>query len=162
MGLTLYEINERIEELTSTMIDPETGEILEEVLAEIDQLNMDMDEKLENIGIVIKSVTAEVDALKAEEKALKRRIEVRMNKIDRLSEYVNNILRGTPKKYTRVEYGYRRSQSVDVVNEEIVPNELCRFETKRTPMKADIKKLLKDGKNVPGCVLVEKNNLNIK
>lgn len=160
--MNLYEINEKIDELTNTMIDPDTGEILEDVLAEIDELQMDMDEKLENIGIVIKSVTAEIDALTAEKKNLEKRIKVRMNKISRLSEYVNNILKGTPKKYAKVEYGYRKSQSVDVVNEEIVPDELCIFKTERKPSKTDIKKLLKDGKEVPGCILVESQNLQIK
>lgn len=162
MGLSLYEINTEIEALTDILIDEETGEINEEVLQKLEQLDIDLDEKLESYGVVIKNLTAEIDALTAEKKALTRRIEVRANRITRMSEIVNRILKGKKKRYDKVEYSYRQSSSVNVVNEDLVPDELCNLKVSRNPMKTEIKKLLKKGHEVPGCVLEEKNNLLVK
>ena len=160
--VNLYQINEQIEMLAEQMIiDSETGEIDEEVMAQLEQLNIDFDEKMENIGIIIKSTTAEVDALVNEKKALEKRIKVKMNKINRLCDYVNSVLKGKKREYGRVVYGFRRGTKVNVVNEDLVPDALCKYETTRKPMKTEIKALLKDGKDVPGCLLEETMNLQV-
>ena len=62
MGLNLYQINEQIEELSEKMVDAD-GVIDEEVMEQIEALQIDMDTKLENIGILIKSLRAEVEAV---------------------------------------------------------------------------------------------------
>lgn len=161
MGLNLYQINEQIEELSEKMIDVD-GVIDEEVMEQIEALQLDMDTKLENIGILIKSLRAEVEALKAEKDGLDTRIKVRINKIDRLSNYVSNNLKGKKKSYDRVEYGFRKSEKVEVVNPDIIPDEYMKVETTSKPMKTEIKKVLKEGKKVPGCVLETNLNLQVK
>lgn len=162
MTMSLYEIDARIEELTERLVDPETGEIDEEVLAELDQLDIDLDEKLESYGVVIKSLKAEIEALTAEKKAIEQRIRVRANRITRMSELVNRILKGEKKKYPKAEFSYRKSKAVEIVNEELVPDYMCRFETVKRPVKANIKDVLDNGGEVPGCRLVISNNLQIK
>ena len=161
MSSSLYEINKSIEELTEKMVDPETGEINEEVMAQLEQLDMDMDEKLENYGLVMKQLMAEASILIDESKALKRRAEVKLNKYGRMEQLVKMVQNGKPKEYKRVKFGFRPSQSVEVVNEELVPDEYCIFKTDRKPQKREIKKLLNEGKEVPGCVLVEHENLQL-
>ena len=158
----LYEMNEAIERLLENIVDEETGEVNEEALAELEQLEADKDEKIKNCGLYIKNRMAFADALTAEIKALTARRQTVLNKIERTITYVGNALEGQPKEFPEVRFGWRRSQAVDVVNEEIIPDELCIFKTERKPEKSEIKKLLKNGGEVPGCVLVEKNNLQIK
>ena len=160
--MNLYEMDERIEALTEQMANPETGEINEEILAELEQLDVDRNEKLEACGIKLKTWASEIDALDAEIKALKARKQTKMNKSERLMEYVNRSLGGQRFETAKVAFSYRKSERVDVINEEIVPDKFCRFETKRVPSKTDIKKMLKSGEEVPGCVLVESQNLQIK
>lgn len=160
--MNLYEINEQIEMLTEQMVDPETGEINEDIMGQIDDLEIDYDTKMENCGVVIKSLTAEVDVLTAEKKALESRIKVKMNKIERLCNYINANLKGQKKEYPKVAFGYRKGSKVNVVSEELVPDDLCRYETTRKPIKSEISKLLKAGEEVPGCVLEETMNLQIK
>ena len=75
---------------------------------------------------------------------------------------MNRSLGGQRFETAKVAFSYRKSERVDVINEEIVPDKFCRFETKRVPSKTDIKKMLKSGEEVPGCVLVESQNLQIK
>ena len=158
---SLYEINKSIEELTEKMVDPETGEINEEVMAQLEQLDMDMDEKLENYGLVMKQLMAEASILMDESKALKRRAEVKLNKYGRMEQLVKMVLNGNPKEYKRVKFGFRPSKSVEIVNEDLVPDKLCFYKNVKQPKKAEIKKLLNAGKEVPGCVLVEHENLQL-
>lgn len=160
--MNLYEMNAQIEELSERLVNTETGEIDEAVMKELDELNMARDEKLEGCGIVIKNLAAECIGLKVEIDALKERMASKERRMDNMMRYVDNNLRGEKFETSKVAFSYRKSQSVDVVNEDAVPDELCRYETTRKPVKTEIKKLLKNGEEVPGCVLVEKNNLNIK
>lgn len=159
---TLWEIDSRIEELTMNLIDEETGEINEEAMEELESLDMDRKDKLESCGCLIKDLTAQVDAIKSEKDSLDKRMKVKMNRIASISRYINNSLKGEAMETPKVAFSYRKSEKVDVVNEDAVPDDYCRFETKRTPSKTDIKKALKEGKEVPGCVLVENQNLQIK
>ena len=158
---SLYEINKSIEELTEKMVDPETGEINEEVMEQLEQLDMDMDEKLENYGLVMKQLMAEASALIDESNALKRRAGVKLNTYGRMDQLVKMVLNGKPKEYKRVKFGFRPSQSVEIINEDLVPDELCNCKIERKPVKSDIKKLLNAGKEVPGCILVEHENLQL-
>ena len=159
--MNLYEINKSIEELTEKMVDPETGEINEEVMEQLEQLDIDLDEKLENYGLVMKQLMAEASALIDESKALKRRAEVKLNKYGRMETMVKMALNGKPKEFKRVRFGFRPSKSVEIVNEDLVPDEYCVYKTERKPQKMEIKKLLNAGQEVPGCVLVEHENLRL-
>lgn len=161
MGMKLYEISAELERLERILIDPQTGELDEDVMAEIDSLEIKKEEKLEDIGILIKSLTAEVDALVTEKKALEKRIKPIMNKIEWLCSYANNTLQGEEFKTSKVWYHYRQSSAVIIDDEDLVPDELVRCEVKRTPVKTEIKKLLKAEQKVPGCHLEERMNLNI-
>ena len=158
----LYQMNEQMEELLTKMVDAETGEVNEEILAEVEQLECEMDTKIEQCGLYIKNRTAFVDSLTTEINALKKRRETEMNRIERTCEYVNSILKGKVKEFPKVAFKYRASRSVNIVNEDLVPDELCNFKTTRSPAKTEIAKLLKAGKSVPGCVLDIKNNLRVE
>lgn len=160
--MTLYEINEQIELLTENLVDEETGEINEEIMEQLDQLQMDREEKLENCGIVMKNLRSEIEAINEEIKALKKRATTKANRHDRIGEYVSQTLKGEKLETAKVAFGFLPSTKVDVVDEASVPDEWCKFKTTREPMKSEIKKALKNGEKVPGCVLVEKMNLQVK
>ena len=159
---TLYELNDQIANLTEHLVDEETGEINEEVFSQLEQLSIDRDEKIEGCGIVMKNLLVEITALKAEIDNLKKRMTVKANKYERMAEYVKENLNGDSFETAKVAFSFRKSDKVEVVNEEIVPDDLCKFETRRSPMKTEIKKMLRAGEKVPGCVLVENANLQLK
>lgn len=158
----IYQMNAQIESLLDSMIDEETGEVNEEALAQLEQLEADKDEKIKNTGLFIKNRMAFADALSKEIDALKKRRQAVLNSVARAMDYADYALEGKPKEFAEVKFGYRASQSVDIVNEDLVPDEYCIFKNVKTPQKMEIKKLLKSGEKVPGCVLVDKNNLQIK
>lgn len=159
---SLFEINEQIEMLTNKLVDEETGEINEEVMAELEALEMDREDKIEGCGLMMKQLAAEVDAINTEIKALKARATAKANKHDRIGEYVKATLKGKPFERARVSMRFRKSVKVEITDETLVPDEWCKYETTRTPMKTEIKKALKNDETVPGCVLVENMNLQVR
>lgn len=155
----LYEIIEDIE----NCIDEETGEIDEESL---DALNIEYADKVESVSLAIKNLAVQVDGMDAEKKRLEQRIKVAKNQSDRLKQWLHHAikeLQGWEKFETpKVKVSFRRSESVEIPYEDMVPDSFCEFETKRKPNKAAIKAAIKSGEVVPGASLVEKENTQIK
>lgn len=74
MAFSLYEINSQIEQAWGAAVDPDTGEIInEDALQELDGLTMQREEKLENLALFYKNLSAEAEALKAEKMRLAAR-----------------------------------------------------------------------------------------
>ena len=166
--MTLYEINQQIEQLLIRMfseVDEETGEVSEDVMTEMAELNIAREEKLDNIGAYIKNLEAECKALKEEEDALKERRTAKEKKLDRLKNMVTQDLLAhgeTSKESTRVKFSFRKSESVSIEDERMIPFEFGETKTVFTPDRTAIKKAIKDGIDVPGAVLVTKQNIQIK
>ena len=72
--MTLYEIDHAISEAFERAIDPETGELInEEAWAQLEALQMDREQKLENVALWVKDLNAEAAAIREEEKNLAKR-----------------------------------------------------------------------------------------
>lgn len=163
---TLYEINNELEQAINKMfleVDEETGEVSQETIDLISELQMQKDEKLDNIGAYIKNLMADVKAMKEEEKALKTRREIKERKIERLKDYVSGILNGEKwEKSSRVSFTFRSSKSVIIDNEDLIPNEFMKEKIERSPDKTAIKKAIEDGQEVKGSHIEIKDNLQVK
>ena len=153
---SLYDIDSRILNLT----DKETGEILDEQAFEA--LQMERNEKLENIALWVKNLLSEAEALKAEEKAFAERRKAAENKAESLKRYLDSALNGQKFNTTKVAISYRRSTSVDVLDVEKLPEAYRKTVTTVSADKTAISAALKAGELVDGATLVEKNNLSIK
>lgn len=152
---TLYEINEEI----LNCVDTETGEIIDP--EKLSQLQMDFDDKVEGIALWIKDLLSDATAIKAEKDKLAERQRVCENKAKNLKEYLSGFLGGAKFKTSRVTISYRKSKSVDVQDTTALPEEYLKY-SEPTANKAEIKKALEAGTSVPGCVLVESQNIQIK
>lgn len=165
--MNLYEMNREMENvllLLEQTADQETGEVNSEMLEELNQLQMERDEKLENIGIYIKRLTYEVNALQSEQAVLNERIKQKKKAIDGLKNYVSGALldNGQTKFETsRVVYSFRRSTKVKV-DESLLPKKYWVKTIEERPDKTGIGELLKKGQKVKGAELVESMNLQIK
>ena len=68
--MNLYEINAALEQAYEEAVDPETGEVIENAAyAAIDGLQMELEEKTENVLLWIKNLQADAEALKKEKMA---------------------------------------------------------------------------------------------
>lgn len=167
----LYDISDSLEWLVEESVDTETGEILEgeDLTKRFDELDMALDLKIENIACFIKNLEAESEAIKAEKKKLEQRAKSAENKSNWLKRYLDTYLKATTKdidKYkfstARCALSYRKSQSVDVVNQTEVPKEFIKTKIEESVDKTAVKNAIKSGKTVNGCQLVTNINLQIK
>ena len=152
---TLYEISSEI----LGCVDPETGEIIDE--EKLERLNMEFDQKVENVALWIKNLLADAASIKAEADALTSRRKVYENQANRLKEYLSKYLGGQKFSTPRVSISYRKSETVDVADINDVPKEFLRYADPEAD-KVKIKEALKAGKKLKGCRLVEKQNLQIR
>lgn len=163
--MKLYEIDRALEEALEKAFDPETGEILnEDAFADLEALEAARVDKLEACAIMVKQFTADAEAIKAEIKALTQRARVASNKADSLKTYMErSIAPGEALKTPRVAIGWRRSEAVefdDTLDVRALPPEFTK--TTIEPNKTAIKAALKQGDEIPGAYLVERQNLQIK
>lgn len=165
--MKLYEINDRIYELLNQeIIDPETGEIMDvNGFDQLKELELARDVKIENTGLFIKNLDADVAALKEEEKRLAERRKAKENKLNWTKRFLDEFLKseGEMKFETaRVKLSFRKSESVNIFEEMILPNEYVIEKTEYIPDKTAIKKAIKDGKSVEGAELIVNMNLQVK
>lgn len=161
--MNLYEIDQQI----LSLVDPETGEILD--YEAFSDLKMAREEKIEGMALWHKNLTAEAAAIKAEESNLANRRKDLEKKAESLKKYLSEILEGTKFSTARVAVSFRKSKSVEILDEaEFIRTmqETQHFEYLKysppTINKAEITNAIKAGQTVPGAQLIEKNNLSIK
>lgn len=166
MGLSLYEIDKAVVTVLDDglVFDEETGEIVFDV-ENLDALETERNAKLEGVALYIKSLEAEADAMKAEEKALAERRAVREKKAERLRRYLSDSMQAmgdTKLETARVALSFRKSESVVIEDQAALPVEFLKVKITETPDKTAIKKAIKAGATVEGAALVENKNLQIK
>lgn len=157
--MNLYEINAELQNILNS-VDPETGEITEEQLAALSEITLARDEKIDNIACYIKSLKAEAEALKAEKQALAERQSQKERHAERLRDWLAMMMNGEKFESPRSKISWRKSTSVNVFDEREVPEEYWKI--KREVSKSDIGAALKAGRHVPGAVLEEKMNMQVK
>lgn len=163
MAFSLYEINSQIDRVWGAAVDPDTGEIInEEALQELEQLGMQREEKLENLALFYKNLSAEAEALKAEKMRLAARQAATEKKAEWLKQYLSQYMESGEKyKSAKVSIGWRKSESVQVDDTFLLPDEYLIFTV--APDKNALKKALKAGEPmIGGARLVTTNNIQIK
>lgn len=155
----LYEIEQEI----MSCVDMETGEIVD--FEKLDALTIERDSKIENLALWVKNLEADAQAYKAEKDSFAQKQKVAENKAKSIKEYLSRYLAGNAFKTTRVNVGFRKSESVDVFSIDALiqygNDDYLKYKEPEAD-KTAIKNAIKAGANIPGCVLVEKQNIQIK
>lgn len=147
-----------IDEAIMDCIDMDTGEIVD--IDRLDALQMQREEKVENVALWIKELSAEADALKSESQKLSKRKQVAENKITSLKNYLRMALDGQKFKSPRATVSFRRSESVSVTDASRLGTEYLVFAEPK-PNKTAIKKAIKEGKEVDGAELVTNTSVTV-
>ena len=158
--MKLYEIDEAI----LNCIDMETGEVID--MDALEALQMERDEKIENVACWIKDLKAEAEAIKAEKMVLAARQKAAESRAESLKKWLAYALDGQKFKTARCAVSFRSSESVEVSEEGLESlmnghDDLLTYKTPE-PNKAAIKQAIKDGLNVPGVQLVQNISTIIK
>ncbi|MCP3884491.1 MAG: siphovirus Gp157 family protein [Propionibacteriaceae bacterium] len=161
--MRLFEIVDGVQNLLELSVDRDTGEISEEGLAALDELELTLDEKLTNTALFLKGVEAERDAVKQAAQELSDRAKIHTRQADRLREYLRSNMERVGHEGLsdpRVKLGWRTSTAVVVEDGASLPVELLAVKT--SPNKKAIGDLLKAGTEVEGCHLETRRNLQVK
>lgn len=163
--MKLYEINNEIEATIMAVmasVDEETGEVSDEAMQKLTELQMARDEKLENIGCYIKNLEAEAKAIKDEEQALKKRRESKEHQAESLAKYVASVLGGEKWESAKVAFTFRRSKQTQITDIESIPEVFKHIETTWKVDKTAIKKAIESGMTIEGAYIEERINMSVK
>lgn len=159
---TLFEIDAAILEAMNNHIDPDTGEIDPAIYTKLEALHMERTHKLENIALWVKNLRSDAAELDAAAKTFKERADAKKRKADSLTKYLAAVLDGERFETTNAVIAWRKSKAVAIEYGTTLPDEYIRRKVTEEPDKQAIKAALVAGKTVPGCELVETNNIQIK
>ena len=155
----IYQIRQEIENFEYE-VDEETGELLNAL--EWDKLNMDFEERVENIACCIKNLVSDIADFKAEEANLAARRKAKEKKAEFLKNLLLNNMGGQKFSTVKCAVSFRKSEAVQVDDVKYVPAEMLRIKTTYEPDKAAIKAAIKSGREINGCKLVENTSIQIK
>lgn len=153
---SLYEIDQEI----MNCIDPETGEIVD--LDRLEDLQMKREQKIENVALWIKNLKADAAAYKAEKDAFAAREKQAKEKAESLSKWLTRALNGQNFWTGKCAVSFRKSESVEIVDPDIVPEDYLTVKIQKAPDKIAIKDAIKHNVKIPGCQLVTNQNIQIK
>lgn len=164
MKLALYKIEQEYIALAEKLIEAggETSDELNEALA-INQQNLET--KGINYGFVVKQMESEVDIIDSEIARLTALKKSSNKSIDRLKESLSQAMElyGIEEIKTPVlKINFRKSESVEIENENLLPDIYMVEKVSKQPDKTMIKEALKQGNDVSGAFLKQNKNLQIK
>lgn len=161
---TLYEINvvmfDLMEELAQNNLPPETVAVLQK---QFDDLSASREEKLAAWAGYIKGVESDVEAVDAEIKRLKEKKESYAKRAENSKKYLGYMLNGEKWSNGVHTLSWRKSTAAVWSDPTIpVPEQFARIKTILEPNKEEIKGAILSGARVPGWVVEERRNLQVK
>lgn len=162
--MNLWEIAEEIERTFAQAVDPETGEINEEYMKQLDELEMQRDQKVENIACFIKNLRADAAALKAEKDALQKRQKAAEAKAESLTRYLSSFLAGAKFSSPKASVTWRKTTRVEMdpgVSVYDIDTQYIRLKEPELD-KTKAAAALKAGETIEGLHLEESQSMTIR
>lgn len=154
--MKLYEIIKEIDNFEFKV--DENGEILN--LMQLDELELEKNEKIENIALYIKNLKSDTEELKKEEENLMQRRRVKEKKVEALKDYLSQFMQGEKFETPKVKIGWRKSEKVEITDDFELPESYYRV--KREIDKTRVKEDLKQGIEIAGAKIIENCSIQIK
>ena len=163
--LSLYELADQYKFLSENLSDPETGEVNENTLMEFDMIQDSLENKCINIGKLFKSIEAYQEAIKIEKDRLAKRESIFKKQLERLKDYLKfNMVKCDIKKIDCAEFNIsvqKNPPAVEIIDQNQVPNDYDKLLPRELNL-SKIKEDLKNGVDVPGARLIQRESLRIK
>jgi hypothetical protein len=161
--LKLYEINFELEKLLNEAIDFDTGEIHEDYIKEIEELELKKDEKILNTGKYIKSLVAFVATLKEEKKRIDGLMKSTNKKIETLDKYLRIFVNlGDKYQDGQCTISTRKTSSVVINDPDSIPDIFKITVSSVNISKTDIADAIKEGEEVEGAEMKVDFKIGIK
>ena len=162
MKKSLYQIEQEYFEIAQYL---EEGEFTEELENKLAITQGDLQTKAINYGFVIKDFDYDINMIDEEIKRLQAIKKAKVTAQERLKNTISDAMKLF--KIEKIEcptlkISFRKSESIEITNQETLSNEYIVEKTTYTPDKVAIKKAIKDGVVFTGAELVVKSNIQIK
>ena len=133
----------------------------------LEQLDGEIETKVENSVKVIKSIEGDILALKEEEKRLAGRRKALENKVSSMKEYIEHNLNFIDDKKVKTTLFtvamQNNKKSVNILNEEVIPEEYIKTVTTTNIDKVALYEAMeKQGLEIDGVELVQTQSLRIR
>lgn len=160
--MKLYEIDYKIREFWNKVMEQD-GELTEEDLQTLENLEVAKDEKIKGYGVIIRELDGEIADYGNEIKRLKEICDRKKKRQEWLKNALKCFMQNNDiSKYESLEVNisFRKSTALEVDEDAKLPETMLKVEWK--PNKTAITEFLKNGGHFDGCRLVEKSNIQIK
>ena len=171
--MKLYEINEQIQALMDSItVDEETGELhgdAEAVMEQLDGLEMERASILGYLAKEVLNLRADETAMKAEEDRLKKNRERVKKREDAILSILDRECGGVKTDLGVAVGGYRKSEAV-VIDDPAAAMEWLNSNNRDDCLrfiepeisKADVKRLIQSGTEVPGIRVEQRNTFSLR
>ena len=169
--MRLFEIADTIERLLIEGTDPETGEISEDCLAELGELELDRETKICDLVLYALGEEAESKAVREQADRLTARARVHQRRADRLRKWLaESILeKGEKVSDDRVQVRASESTYTDIYDAAAVERAWSKAQVPASCIrvtsevsKSGVAAAIKDGVNVPGARRLKRRGMVIK
>lgn len=160
--MSIYNITDDFSQIMAE-IESNGGEISPEIDEKLQINQFNLIEKTTNYVHVIKTLDSECDIIDIEIKRLQELKKQRSNFTQSLKDRLKNAMQAmelTEIKTALNKINFRKSESVEIIDESILPSDVLIYEPKIDKKK--IKEIIKNGGQVFGAKIVENQNLQIK
>ena len=168
--MKLYKLTNEYQQLLN-MLDEDSEFSAEAITDTLEAITAEIEDKADNIACLLKSIDADVAAIKTEEARLAERRKAKQSAYDRIKSYLSEELqRANINKIetARNKITFRKSASVKIDDESAFVewaakyrDDLLTYAQPKANLTA-IKKAINDGENITGAQIEEKQNIQIK
>ena len=159
---TLYELADDFKDALENLTDLDDQAVIDT----LESLEGEFKLKSTNVAKYIKNLENILDGMKESESNMRQRRVSLEKKIHHMREYLrNNLEKSGIKQIDAPDISISMQKNpykVVINNENEIPEDFIDTKETKTVNKEKIKEALKDGKEVPGCELVQENRITIK
>lgn len=131
----------------------------------LEELSLQEEDKVDGIAYVVRKRQADIDFLKDEEKRLKDRRQSMERRLAEFKDYLCWIMQENDLQRLKGRKGtiyLRTINSTEITSMSDLPSEYVETKVDYRPLKSEIKKAVKEGENIPGVKVDEKQSLVVR
>jgi hypothetical protein len=158
----IFKLQENYLRIAEALAD---GELTPELEQELIITEEALQEKATSYSYVIKQMEYEAEIMKKEEQRIAALRKSRENAVERLKSVIEQAMINcgiSEIKGETIKLSFRKSESVEIENENLIPAEFIVTKEVKTVSKTAIKDAIKRGETVMGAKVVVNQNLQIK
>ena len=159
---SLYNIANEFEKSLDSLLDHDDSDLINQV----ELIEGEFKSKSANVARYIRNLEHLASGIKEVESNQRKRRAALEKKIERLKEYLRiNFEKTNTDKIESEDIIiaiYKNPEKVNVINEELIPDQYFILKENKVLDKDKIKESLKNGDKIPGCELIQEKRINIK